>query len=166
MSDSHGPRVFVTMPRLVAQGRAGGFRSPTAARLRRVTLHVLGRAAPQVVGDVTVLVTDDHTMRGLNRRYRSKDATTDVLAFPLGDGLRRDEPWGDVVISYETARRQARRYGATIAEEMSRLLIHGLLHLCGHDHHERAQAARMHGLTRRLVREVQVGSTTSGNPRA
>ncbi|MDQ6766479.1 MAG: rRNA maturation RNase YbeY [Candidatus Eremiobacteraeota bacterium] len=156
----------MTTPRLRTQGRTSRYRGPTAARLRRVVLHVLGQAAPQVVGDLTVLVTDDHTMRSLNRRYRNKDATTDVLAFPLGDGLRREEPWGDVVISHETARRQARRYGATTAEEMTRLLVHGLLHLCGYDHHERAQAARMHGLTRCLMRELQAGSTTRSNARA
>jgi probable rRNA maturation factor len=117
-------------------------------------LHTLGRAAPQVVGEVGVVITDDTAIRGLNRRFRAKDAATDVLAFPLGQGLLADEPYGDVVISYEAARRQARATGATLRQEMARLLIHGTLHLCGHDHHEKAQAARMHGLTRRLLREV------------
>jgi len=130
------------------------YRGPSAAQLRRIVLHTLAQAAPQVAGDVTVLVTGDSTMRGLNRRFRDKDAATDVLAFPLGDGLAAEEPYGDVVISYETAQRQARKFGAPLGDEMSRLLIHGTLHLCGYDHHERAQAARMHALTRRLLREV------------
>ncbi len=148
-----GPRVFVTMPRGRSRG-ASAYHGPSAADLRRIVLHTLSRAAPQVTGDVTVVVTGDSTIRRLNRRFRDKDAATDVLAFPLGDGLVAQEPYGDVVISYETARRQARDYGAPLTEEMSRLLIHGTLHLCGYDHHERSQAARMHGLTRRLLREV------------
>jgi probable rRNA maturation factor len=106
------------------------------------------------VGEVGIVVTDDSAIRRLNQRFRAKDAATDVLAFPLGTGLDAGEPFGDVVISYETARRQARAYGAPLEQEMARLLIHGTLHLCGHDHHEKAQAARMHGLTRRLLREV------------
>jgi probable rRNA maturation factor len=107
-----------------------------------------------VAGDVGVLLTSDPAIQTLNRRYRSKDSPTDVLAFPLGDGLRAREPFGDVVISLDTAKRQAREYGATLSHELNRLLIHGTLHLCGYDHHERAQAARMHGLTRRLLSEV------------
>jgi probable rRNA maturation factor len=55
----------------------------------------------------------------------------------------------------DAAKRQARDYGATLSQELTRLLIHGTLHLCGYDHHERAQAVRMHGLTRRLVRELR-----------
>jgi probable rRNA maturation factor len=122
--------------------------------LRSIVLRTLAEAAPQVAGDVSVVVTSDASIRALNRRFRNKDAPTDVLAFPMGDGLRHEEPFGDVVISVDTAKRQARDYGATLVQEMSRLLIHGTLHLCGYDHHERAQAARMHGLTRRLLRQV------------
>ncbi len=140
------PRVFVRAKRI--PGLA-------AAALRRAVFHTLERAAPDVVGDVGVVIVDDATMRRLNRRYRALDAATDVLAFPLGDGRERGLPFGDVVISHETARRQAREYGARLADEMKRLLVHGTLHLCGYDHHERRQAARMHGLTRRLLRELK-----------
>ena len=154
MSERSRPRVLVRLPAQGASATAARYRGPKAAALRRVVLHTLERAAPQVVGEVGIVVTDDSAIRNLNRRFRSKDAATDVLAFPLGTGLDAGEPFGDVVISYETARRQARAYGAPLEQEMARLLIHGTLHLCGHDHHEKAQAARMHGLTRRLLREV------------
>jgi probable rRNA maturation factor len=154
VSDPSGPRVFVRVSRERGRGQTARARLPSAAQLRNVVLRTLAEAAPQVAGDVTVVVTNDASIRVLNRRFRNKDAPTDVLAFPIGDGLRREEPFGDVVISVDTAKRQAREYGATLMQEMSRLLIHGTLHLCGYDHHERAQAARMHGLTRRLLRKM------------
>lgn len=152
------PRVFVRALARSGPGRAARYRGPSAGELRRIVLHTLASAAPHVAGEVSVVLTDDVAIRRLNRRFRAKDAPTDVLAFPISDGLRGDEPFGDVVISYETARRQAREYGAPLAHEMARLLIHGTLHLCGHDHHERGQAARMHGLTRRLLREMNANA--------
>ena len=114
----------------------------------------LDAGAPENRGEVTVMLVDDASIRRLNRRYRGKDRTTDVLAFDVGDGKDREEPFGDVVVSVETARRQAREYGAPLVEELQRLLVHGTLHLCGYDHHERREAARMHGLTRRLLAKL------------
>ncbi len=126
----------------------------TAAFVRRAVRATIVRAAPDVRGDVTVVLTGDRRIRELNLTYRGLDRPTDVLSFELGDGRTAREPFGDVVISVETARRQAREYGAKLATEILRLLVHGTLHLCGFDHRERKEAARMHGLTRRLVREL------------
>ena len=155
MSAADGPRVFVRVSRNSGHGRAPRLRVPRAAHLRDVVLRTMAVAGPQVAGDISVVVTNDAAIQILNRQYRSKDAPTDVLAFPLGDGLQAREPFGDVVISLDAAKRQARDYGAPLSDELTRLLIHGTLHLCGYDHHDRAQAARMHGLTRRLLREVR-----------
>lgn len=141
----NGPRIFPIVPRHVRL-------SP--GRLRTITERTLAFAAPHVVGDVCVVVTGDEQIRKLNKRFRSKNKPTDVLAFPMGDGSRQGEPFGDVVISYETARRQAREYGAGLAEEITRLLVHGTLHLCGYDHHEPREAARMFAATRMLLREL------------
>lgn len=126
------------------------------AALKTAVLKTLAKAAPRVAGDVTVVLCDDREIRRLNKRYRDKDKATDVLSFDVGDGLTEDEPFGDVVVSVETARRQARAYGAPLMEEMQRLIVHGTLHLCGYDHHERREAARMHGLTRRLLRDLRL----------
>ncbi len=147
MTQPRQPRVFVRAP--AARGL------PTGA-LRRVVLHTLRRAAPHVIGDVGIMLVGDRAMRRFNQRFRAKDVPTDVLAFPLSDGHRSGEPFGDIVISHETARRQAREYGATLADEMTRLAVHGALHLCGYDHHQCREAARMHGLTRRLLRELKL----------
>lgn len=123
--------------------------------LGRTAILALRRAAPHVVGDFGIALVNDKKIRELNRRYRAHDTPTDVLSFPLSDGQQAHEPFGDVIISYETARRQARAYGASLQREIQRLLIHGTLHLCGHDHHEPRAAARMHALTRRLLRAAK-----------
>ena len=125
-----------------------------AGPLREAAAVTLGSVAPRVAGEVTVVLTGDEEIRRLNARYRAKDKPTDVLSFEVGEGSA-GEPFGDVVVSVETARRQARAYSATIVDELQRLIVHGVLHLCGYDHHERRQAARMHGLTRRLLDDLR-----------
>ena len=86
---------------------------------------------------VTIVFVSDHAMRALNRRWRGKRGTTDVLSFPASqskfekhEGLRL----GDVVISVEQAARQAKENGLTFDREIAQLILHGLLHLCGYDH--------------------------------
>ncbi|HTD52608.1 MAG TPA: rRNA maturation RNase YbeY, partial [Thermoanaerobaculia bacterium] len=79
--------------------------------------------------ELSVLFCGDTRMRALNRHYRRKDRTTDVLAFPGGGGAL-----GDIVISLPYASREARRRGEGRAQELDRLLLHGYLHLLGYDH--------------------------------
>lgn len=105
---------------------------------------------------LSLTVVDDAAIRELNRDHRGKDKPTDVLSFPMFEG--RDEPHagvermlGDVVISVETARRQAAEYDATLQRELYRLLIHGLLHVLGHDHEEAGERAEMETQERRLA---------------
>lgn len=82
-----------------------------------------------------VLVTDEQ-MQALNRNFRGFDRTTDVLSFPAGDSIPPEgAPYlGDVVISAETACRQALRRGSTLSRELRVLALHGYLHLQGYDH--------------------------------
>jgi probable rRNA maturation factor len=88
---------------------------------------------------LSVLLTDDDTMRDLNRRYRGVDAATDVLAFPQpGEALL-----GDVAISVETAQRQAARRRHSLDRELEILLVHGILHLLGWDDTTAQQRRRM-----------------------
>ena len=95
--------------------------------------------------ELSVLLTDDEEMRDLNSRFRGKDRSTDVLSFPMPqDDPTGDKLLGDVAISIERAREQALSYGATFEEELTRLLIHGTLHLIGYDHvNGGRQAAKM-----------------------
>jgi probable rRNA maturation factor len=96
--------------------------------------------------DLSVLIVDDARMQRLNARYRGIDRPTDVLAFAM-----REAPFahlhpqvlGDVVISAETALRQARARQHSLAEELTHLLIHGTLHLLGYDHEVSPADARL-----------------------
>lgn len=91
-------------------------------------------------GELSVLFTGDAEMKTLNRQWRGKDKTTDVLAFPAGGGPGPDT-LGDVVISVPVARKQAAKAGWSMEKEALFLLIHGLLHLMGYDHEKSARAA-------------------------
>ena len=89
--------------------------------------------------ELSILLVDDAKIQNLNRQHRNIDSATDVLSFPQADG---DEfishMLGDVVISVETAERQATEHRFSLEQELVILLIHGLLHLLGYDH-ERSQ---------------------------
>jgi probable rRNA maturation factor len=91
------------------------------------------RAAVRLRGQVTVLLTTDTAMRRLNRRFREKDKTTDVLSFPAGGPIAADVA-GDLAVSVPTARRQAAERGHSLSIEIKVLILHGLLHLAGYDH--------------------------------
>ncbi len=89
--------------------------------------------------EVSLLFTDDEYIQILNRDYRNTDKPTDVLAFSLleGEEFAEDEeeyPLGDIVISVETAKRQAEERRASLDEEIDMLAVHGVLHLLGYDH--------------------------------
>jgi probable rRNA maturation factor len=104
-------------------------RRVSPARLRRV----LGGAAAalRVRGEVALVLAGDRLLRRLNRDYRGQDRPTDVLSFP-GEG--GEAGLGDVVVSVETAERNARAGGRSLARELDVLALHGFLHVLGYDH--------------------------------
>lgn len=95
------------------------------------------------------MLTDDAAIRDLNRRYRRRNVPTDVLSFAQREGAAFARPGdaaphlGDVVISVETARRQAREHRLALREEVAHLLVHGILHLLGYDHVRKRDEAVM-----------------------
>jgi probable rRNA maturation factor len=118
-----------------------------APELEGVDLPALTEHAEQLLGlvgfpeaELSLMLCDDETIRSLNAQWRDKDSATDVLSFPQEEALapeRFAQPpalLGDVVSSFETAARQAAELGHTLEQEMRALLVHGLLHLLGHDH--------------------------------
>ncbi|WP_461831904.1 rRNA maturation RNase YbeY [Aquifex sp.] len=84
--------------------------------------------------ELSVYITDDEEIRELNKTYRKKDKPTDVLSFPVNETINGLRILGDVVISQDTAERQARELGHSLRDEIKRLLIHGIVHLLGYDH--------------------------------
>jgi len=105
------------------------------------------------------LLTDDEGIREINKQWRGKDRPTDVIAFSQIEG----EPFptdflGDIVISVETAARQAEEIGHSLGHEMDRLVVHGILHLLGYQHAKGGrQAARMRRKEEELTELVQEG---------
>jgi len=99
-------------------------------------------AALQAVDEpasVTIVVTDDEAVAKLNQRFRGIDAPTDVLSFPSGEesGIFEGEPryLGDLVMAFPYASSQAEREGFALNDSLSLLVVHGMLHLLGYDHH-------------------------------
>jgi probable rRNA maturation factor len=113
--------------------------------------------------EVTLLVTDDPTIQGLNRQYLGRNRATDVIAFHqseettlprYGERPPPEQPpvvLGDVVISLDTARRQAQEYGATLEQELALLAIHGMLHLLGHQDNTPARRRKMQQREREIL---------------
>lgn len=104
--------------------------------------------------ELSVLLTDDENIQELNARYRNKPKPTDVLAFPIEDAAPHPSVarlLGDVVVSLDTAARQAQKRRRELIDEVTHLLAHGLLHLVGYDHQTDAEERRMNAETRRLV---------------
>ena len=127
--------------------------------VRRV-LEAEGVAA----AELGVVITDDETVRALNRQYAGEDEATDVLSFSLREGEEFAAPpdgvlrLGEVMISYPTAERQAARPSAgsgraDVEAEIAHLLVHGILHLLGYDHAEPEEERRMRARERELLGE-------------
>ncbi len=128
-------------------------------RLREVIRHALRRqrCAPDTA--VGVALVSDRAIRGLNRKFLRRDRPTDVLAFPSGThGPRAPGPrpryLGDVVISVDRARVQAREAGHPVRSEVALLAVHGVLHLLGYDDHRPTDAAAMARRQSMLVAEM------------
>jgi rRNA maturation RNase YbeY len=148
--------------------------------LGRTAAAILSAARAETA-ELSVLLVSDRRMRSLNRRYRKKDRATDVLAFPLhkkspltltlslqgrgkenissppsGErtkvrGLKPPMLLGDVVISMQTAKRQAKEFGHSLRDEIERLLVHGILHLLGYDHERNVRAAAVMARKERTI---------------
>ena len=133
---------------------AKGIRRRELARKAKIVLDALG------LGDceLSLRLVGDREIHGLNRDYRGKDRPTDVLSFSLREGEfgAVSDALGDVVISLDTAVRQAGENRRPLTEEVDRLLIHGILHLAGYDHElsprEERRMTRKEQAMRRLLR--------------
>jgi probable rRNA maturation factor len=129
-------------------------RRVASAPLRRFLSRLAREAPPSAGSTLGVALVSDVAMRRFNRDFRGKDHTTDVLSFPDGD----DGHVGDVVISVPQAARQARQRGHALSRELRVLLVHGWLHLLGHDHE--TDDGTMMRLQRLLVRRLVDGAGT------
>lgn len=145
------------MNRIVIDAR-GAVARALAPRLRRAAKKYLDALALDGV-ELSISLVSDARIQKLNRQWREKDKATDVLSFPqvafeaeLARGAQFSGGMlGDIVISTDTARRQAREYDRTVQHEVERYLAHGLLHLLGYDHHRREDRLRMAAAEEKLL---------------
>jgi probable rRNA maturation factor len=124
-------------------------------RLRRLSEHVLLAERVPATMECNVLCVDAEAMAELNVHHMGGSGPTDVLAFPMdlpGEAIAGHPAiLGDVVLCPEVAAAQAPEHGTTVAAEMDLLVVHGILHLLGHDHAEPADRDRMFARTRELL---------------
>ena len=128
-------------------GRVKSFAKTVLARLDRDRL------------EISILLCDDRVIADLNSRYRGKEGPTDVLSFADSGGFPRAGRSayayaGDIAISLDTLRENARLFGIARDEELRRLLIHGILHLDGMDHHTNDKAEPMLRLQEQILEEL------------
>jgi probable rRNA maturation factor len=118
------------------------------ASLERFALSA--KRAARLRGDVAILVTSSASIRGLNRDFRGKNKPTDVLSFPsAAKGLA-----GDIAISAQIASKQAKALGHTLGTELKVLILHGMIHLAGHDHE--TDAGEMAALEAKLQKKLKL----------
>jgi probable rRNA maturation factor len=147
------------------QTRGSGLETRALAAIVERLLAEIGESG----SSLSLTLVRDRAMRELNREHRGKDAPTDVLSFPMFapeafDRTGRTRPvapergpermLGDVVVSVDTAARQAADYDAPLEREVQRLLIHSVLHLAGHDHLEPDERRVMEAEERRLAEAI------------
>lgn len=151
---SSAPPLRIAISIRSAAWNRGGFQP--RALCRRAANAAFATAALPVAAEVSIVLADDDFIRTLNREFRGRDRATNVLSFPALDsestGLMPEQPalLGDIVVAYETMAAEAEAEGRDLADHLSHLIVHGMLHLLGHDHETDEQASAMESL------EVQV----------
>ena len=137
---------------LIITVNLGGF-DDVSETLLEAGVRAALRAEGRRDGEVSVTLLDDDGIQELNRTYLGRDRPTDVIAFSLGE---EDALLGDVYVGVPQARRQAGEYEVPVGEELLRLVIHGTLHVLGHDHPEGPERTEspMYDAQERYVREV------------
>lgn len=135
--------------------RRGAGRKLPGRRLKKIALAILGLLG-QAEAELSLVLIGNSEMRKLNAKYRRKDYPTDVLSFPMEAGApSATRLLGDVIISVEKAREQAKQRGRTPDQELATLLIHGIVHLLGYDHERSAKDARvMKRLENKIYRQL------------
>jgi probable rRNA maturation factor len=143
----------------VIVGSARWRRRPKAKTIVKKAISVAAKAASTRPSKLAILLSDDSSIRALNRQWRGKNAPTNVLSFPAaGGGEPQSSPpyIGDVVIAYETTAREAAAEGKRFDDHLAHLAVHGFLHLLGYDHENVRDADTMENLERRILAQLGV----------
>ena len=133
-------------------------RHPLSLRKIRRRTRIILDALKSPEAEISILLVDDLQIAAMNRKFLGREGPTNVIAFPMQEGRfsgLSPDLLGDVVISVDTAYREARDAELALEERLTQLLVHGLLHLHGYDHeHNAAEARRMAAKSRRLLAKI------------
>lgn len=133
-------------------------RHPLSLRKIRRRTRIILDALKSPEAEISILLVDDLQIAAMNRKFLGREGPTNVIAFPMQEGRfsgLSPDLLGDVVISVDTAHREARDAELDLEERLTQLLVHGLLHLHGYDHeHNAAEARRMAAKSRRLLAKI------------
>jgi probable rRNA maturation factor len=137
---------------------------PSKQKLRSLVTRAIGAALEEVgadggVSELSVVFSDDAHIRTLNAEWRGKDKPTNVLsfpAFPFKQGEKLPPMLGDIVLAAETVVREAELEGKPLDHHITHLVVHGVLHLLGHDHVDEAEAERMEALERAALARLAI----------
>jgi len=151
------PQAVTLAVEVVRHGGAWDDGAVSDAAVELAAHAAFAQATPETAKpyEIAILLTDDAEMRELNRTWRGKDASTNVLSFPAG-AAEEDGALGDVVIAHETAQREANETGIALSDHVAHLVIHGVLHLLGFDHLNDAEAEKMEDLERRALASLGI----------
>jgi probable rRNA maturation factor len=130
--------------------------------LERAARATLGHQSASPEAELTIVLSDDTRLQELNRDYLGVDAPTDVLSFPADqDDPETGAPYlGDILISIPRAERQAAEAGHPLETEVQLLVVHGVLHLLGHDHAEQGEKANMWAAQSQVLAGLGLGDVT------
>lgn len=132
-------------------------RAPPISRTQIINTVYHTLRSEHTQGTISVHVIGDQKMKELNRIYRGKNKTTDVLSFAVTEGKwfgKQEEDLGDIFISAAKIRKQAKVWEVSAAEEFTRMLVHGVLHILGYDHIKESEAKIMFGKQEKYLRAV------------
>ncbi|MGG6893408.1 MULTISPECIES: rRNA maturation RNase YbeY [Rhizobium] len=149
---------------------------PSEEELQSLAERVLGKAAaylkkhekqpfPKMAPELSLVFTDDASIREINAEWRSQDKATNVLsfpAFPLEPGGKPGPMLGDIIIARETVEREAADLEKSFDDHLTHLMVHGFLHLFGYDHMNNSEAERMEGLETRILAELGLSDPYAG----
>ncbi|QND49388.1 rRNA maturation RNase YbeY [Rhizobium lusitanum] len=149
---------------------------PSEDALQALAERVLGAAAtylkkiekqpfPKTAPELSLVFTDDASIREINSEWRQQDKATNVLsfpAFPLVPGGKPGPMLGDIIIARETVEREAVELEKSFDDHLTHLMVHGFLHLFGYDHMNNSEAERMEGLETRILAELSLSDPYAG----
>ena len=129
---------------------------PLAERTVRAAIAAAATTLSTSDGEVAILLTGNKAIRALNRQWRGIDKPTNVLSFPAAKSKAGTKFFGDIVIAYETLRRECDDEARKFLHHLAHLTVHGFLHLVGYDHQAETQAEEMEGLESKIMRSMKM----------